>query len=62
MGTLGFLGAGYSAASGGYASFLQLAATLRIPVKVISDSGLNVISESGQSGHRSERRDAGVGL
>ena len=35
---------------------------LRIPVKVISDSGLNVISESGQSGHRSERSDAGVGL
>ena len=35
---------------------------LRIPVKVISDSGLNVISESGQSDHRSERSDAGVGL
>ena len=35
---------------------------VRIPVKVISDSGLNVISESGQSGHRSERSDAGVGL
>ena len=35
---------------------------LRIPVKVITDSGLNVISESGQSGHRSERSDAGVGL
>ena len=35
---------------------------LRIPVKVISDSGLNVISDSGQSGHRSERSDAGVGL
>ena len=36
--------------------------TVRIPVKVITDSGLNVISESGQSGHRSERSDAGVGL
>ena len=35
---------------------------VRIPVKVISDSGLNVISDSGQSGHRSERSDAGVGL
>ena len=35
---------------------------MRIPVKVISDSGLNVISDSGQSGHRSERSDAGVGL
>ena len=35
---------------------------LRIPVKVISDSGLNVISDSGQSDHRSERSDAGVGL
>ena len=35
---------------------------VRIPVKVITDSGLNVISESGQSGHRSERSDAGVGL
>jgi hypothetical protein len=35
---------------------------MRIPVKVISDSGLNVISESGQSGHWSERSDAGVGL
>ena len=41
---------------------LHLALELRIPVKVISDSGLNVISESGQSGHRSERSDAGVGL
>ena len=41
----------------------QIARTrLRIPVKVISDSGLNVISDSGQSGHRSERSDAGVGL
>ena len=36
--------------------------SVRIPVKVISDSGLNVISESGQSDHRSERSDAGVGL
>ena len=36
--------------------------SLRIPVKVISDSGLNVISDSGQSDHRSERSDAGVGL
>ena len=35
---------------------------VRIPVKVISDSGLNVISDSGQSDHRSERSDAGVGL
>ena len=35
---------------------------LRIPVKVISDSGRNVISDSGQSDHRSERSDAGVGL
>ena len=35
--------------------------SLRIPVKVISDSGLNVISDSGQSDHRSERSDAGVG-
>ena len=35
---------------------------VRIPVKVISDSGLNVISEFGQSDHRSERSDAGVGL
>ena len=35
---------------------------LRIPVKVISDSGLNVISDSGQSDHRWERSDAGVGL
>ena len=40
----------------------RVCARLRIPVKVISDSGLNVISESGQSGHRSERSDAGVGL
>ena len=29
-------------------------------MKVISDSGLNVISDSGQSDHRSERSDAGV--
>ena len=36
--------------------------SVRIPVKVISDSGLNVISDSGQSDHRSERSDAGVGL
>ncbi len=35
---------------------------LRIPVKVITDSGGKVISESGQSDHRSERSDAGVGL
>ena len=35
---------------------------VRIPVKVVSDSGLNVISDSGQSDHRSERSDAGVGL
>ena len=37
-------------------------AALRIPVKVISDSGLNVISDSGQSDHRSERSDAGVAV
>ena len=35
---------------------------LRIPVKVITHSGGKVISESGQSDHRSERSDAGVGL
>ena len=40
----------------------QIAVAVRIPVKVISDSGLNVISDSGQSDHRSERSDAGVGL
>ena len=34
---------------------------LRIPVKVITHSGGKVISESGQSDHRSERSDAGVG-
>ena len=35
---------------------------VRIPVKVITDSGLNVIIESGQCDDRSERSDAGVGL
>ena len=40
----------------------SFARDLRIPVKVVSDSGLNVISDSGQSDHRSERSDAGVGL
>ena len=35
---------------------------VRIPVKVITHSGGKVISESGQSDHRSERSDAGVGL
>ena len=34
---------------------------LRIPVKLITRSGANLISDSGQSGHRSERSDAGVG-
>ena len=35
---------------------------VRIPVKVITESGGKVIIDSGQSDHRSERSDAGVGL
>ena len=35
---------------------------VRIPVKLITDSGAKLDSDSGQTGHRSERSDAGVGL
>ena len=35
---------------------------VRIPVKVVTDSGGKLITHSGQSDHRSERSDAGVGL
>ena len=34
---------------------------LRIPVKLITGSGAKLDSDSGQTGHRSERSDAGVG-
>ena len=43
-------------------SVVFLVATLRIPVKVVTDSGGKLITHSGQSDHRSERSDAGVGL
>ena len=35
---------------------------VRIPVKLITGSGAKLDSDSGQTGHRSERSDAGVGL
>ena len=35
---------------------------LRIPVKLITDSGVKPITDSGQTGHLSERSDAGLGL
>ena len=37
-------------------------ATLRIPVKPITDSGVKPITQSGQADHLSERSDAGVRL
>ena len=62
MGYVNFGTAGFFAV-GAYSSVvLYNLVKVRIPVKVISDSGLNVISDSGQSDHRSERSDAGVGL
>ena len=36
--------------------------SLRIPVKLITDSGVKPITDSGQTGHLSERSDAGLGL
>ena len=35
---------------------------MRIPVKLVTGSGAKLDSDSGQTGHRSERSDAGVGL
>ena len=35
---------------------------VRIPVKLITDSGVKPITDSGQTGHLSERSDAGLGL
>ena len=44
-------------------AFLAAAgAALRIPVKLITDSGVKPITDSGQTGHLSERSDAGLGL
>ena len=36
--------------------------SVRIPVKLITDSGVKPITDSGQTGHLSERSDAGLGL
>ena len=40
----------------------EVVAKLRIPVKLITDSGVKPITDSGQTGHLSERSDAGLGL
>ena len=43
-------------------SYARIFAVLRIPVKLITDSGVKPITDSGQTGHLSERSDAGLGL